>query len=247
VSASFFNGVCGLNKFAGNDFPGIVSAILFYSGCNLRCPYCHNPDIATGKISDFNPEEIDVFLQKRKGIIDGIVITGGEPTIHKNLPALTKYIHDSGYAVKLDTNGLKPEILKECVFDYLALDIKTAPKKYVEYLGAKLSPEKIREHLFDSISYIKKYNGELRITVAPKIIEDSDFAEIAEFFEDMPVFLQNFRTRFDILDKDFFVNENSDKNLTMKLKDYLEKSAKIVKIREYAENSKVSDKKYHSV
>lgn len=246
MNNNIFNGVCGFNQFAGNDFPGIVSAILFYSGCNLRCPYCQNPTVALGQVSDFNYNDLETFLQKRKGIIDGIVITGGEPTIHKNLPALTKHIKDLGYKIKLDTNGLNPEILESCEIDYLALDIKTTPKKYVDYLGAKLPAEKVKENLLKTINFIKKRNikGELRITVAPKIIEESDFAEIAELCSGMPVFLQNFRTRFEILDEKFFENEKADKNLIQKLKTYLEKSAKSVKIREYGENAKVSEKKH---
>lgn len=251
MNLEIYAGVCGQNSFAGNDFPGIVSAILFYSGCNLRCPYCHNPAITLGNVSDFNPAEFEDFLQKRQGIIDGIVITGGEPTIHKNLPKLISHIRDFGYKIKLDTNGLNPEILESCEIDYLALDIKTTPKKYVEYLGAKLSAEpaaaaeKVKENLFKTINYIKnkKIDGELRITVAPKIIGEEDFAELAEFVKDMPVFLQNFRTRFEILDEKFFENQGIDKELTQKLKIYLEKSAKSVNIREYGENSKVSSKR----
>ena len=249
MNKDIFDGVCGFNPFAGNDFPGIVSAILFYSGCNLRCPYCQNPDIILGNVSSFNPAEFETFLKKRQGIIDGIVITGGEPTIHKNLPVLTKYIRDLGYQIKLDTNGLNPEILKDCEIDYLALDIKTTPKKYAEYLGTKLSAEKVKENLFETINFIKSrnINGELRITLAPQIIEEANFAEIAEFVEDMPVFLQTFRTSFDILDEGFFGNAKTDKNLMLKLKTYLEKTAKSVKIREYGENSKVAPKAHDSL
>jgi len=237
VSLTVYNGVCGLNKFAGNDFPGTVSAVLFYSGCNLRCPYCHNPDVVLGKFSQV-PEfadEIETFLQNRVGIIDGIVITGGEPTIHKNLPVLTKHIRNMGYKIKLDTNGLNPKILQDCEVDYLALDIKTTPKKYVKYLDTKLSTEKVRENLLETINFIKNrgIDGELRITVAPKIIEESDFPEIAQFVAEMPVFLQNCRTKFEVLDRNFFENENFDENLAEQLKNYLEKFAKFVKIRDY--------------
>ncbi|MDR0305140.1 MAG: anaerobic ribonucleoside-triphosphate reductase activating protein [Chitinispirillales bacterium] len=242
--SSVFNGICGLNKFSGNDFPGAVSAVLFYSDCNLRCPYCQNPDIVLGNIKPIDYDELDDFLRKRRHDIDGIVITGGEPTINKNLPPLIDYIRTFGYKIKLDTNGLNPAILKNCAPDYLALDIKTTAKKYEYILGSDLSESQIKENLQRTVSFIKKHNGELRITVAPKVIEINDFEEIAEYCSGMNVFLQKFRTKFEILNKNFFEGKTCDDSFLHELKNYLEKSAKSVKIRNYGENSKVSDKKH---
>jgi len=245
---SKFDGICGFNSFSGNDFPGTVSAVLFYSDCNLRCPYCQNPDMVLEKIQQVEHDELDSFLKKRKHDLDGIVITGGEPTIHKNLPALIEYIRKFGYKIKLDTNGLNPVSLKNCDVDYLALDIKTSPKKYIRFLNADLTESQIRENLHKTIAFIKKNNGELRITVAPKIIEREDFEEIAEICTGMNVFLQKIRTKFEILHRDFFgVKISHDNDFIQEFKFHLEKSAKSVKIREYGENSKVSPKFINSL
>ncbi|MCL2844642.1 MAG: anaerobic ribonucleoside-triphosphate reductase activating protein [Chitinivibrionia bacterium] len=240
--SNIFDGICGLNKFSGNDFPGTVSTVLFYSLCNLRCPYCQNPDIVFGKTPQIDPELLADFLKRRKNVLDGVVITGGEPTIHKKLPELVEYIKKFGYKVKLDTNGLNPVALRNCDIDYLALDIKTTPKKYRQFLGASGNETQIRENLLKTASLIRKTKGELRITVAPKIIEKDDFEEIAEICEGMDIFLQKFRTKFEVLDIDFFKNQNHDDSFLKEFKAYLEKTAKSVKIRDYGENSRTSEK-----
>ena len=243
--SSVFDGICGFNSFSGNDFPGAVSAVLFYAYCNLHCPYCQNPDIVFGKMPQMDHEFLADFLKRRKYNLDGIVITGGEPTIHKKLPELIESIKKFGYKVKLDTNGLNPVALKNCDIDYLALDIKTTPKKYLQYLGAQGTPDQISESLQKTASIIKKTKGELRITVAPKIVERKDFEEIAQLCEGTDVYLQKFRTRFKILDSNFFDGVSSYENeLFKEFKVCIEKYAKSVRIREYGENSKISAKKY---
>jgi pyruvate formate lyase activating enzyme len=242
--SSVYDGICGFNKFSGNDFPGTVSTVLFYSLCNLRCPYCQNPDIVLGKTPQIDPEFLDDFLKRRKNMLDGVVITGGEPTIHKKLPDLIERIKKFGYKVKLDTNGLNSVALRNCEIDYLALDVKTTPEKYKKYLGADGSVEQITENLLKTISLIRKTKGELRITVAPKIIERDDFDDIAEICEGMDVYLQRFRTRFEVLDIDFFKKESHDDNFIKEFKVYLEKTAKSVRIRDYGENAKTSEKIY---
>jgi pyruvate formate lyase activating enzyme len=196
-----------------------------------------------GNVEPIDYGELDDFLKKRRHDLDGIVITGGEPTIHKRLPQLIAYIKNFGYKVKLDTNGLNPVVLKDCKADYLALDIKTTPKKYAYFLNSDLSESRIKENLQKTVSFIKKIGGELRITVVPKIIERGDFEEIAEMCFGMNVFLQKFRTKFEILDRGFFEGKTYEDDFLQELKFYLEKSARSVKIRDYGENSKVSDKK----
>jgi pyruvate formate lyase activating enzyme len=241
--SSVFDGICGFNGFSGNDFPGTVSAVLFYSSCNLRCPYCQNPDIVLGKTQEaVDYDFLAGFLKKRRRNLDGVVISGGEPTIHKKLPQLINYLKSLDYKVKLDTNGLNSEILDNCDIDYLALDIKTTAKKYSGFLQSDLTEDQIKENLQKTISFIKKNTGELRITVAPKIIEREDFEEIAQFCFDMNVFLQKVRTKFEILDKNFFELLNYDDDFLQELKSYLEKTAKSVKIRNYGENSKIAGK-----
>ncbi|MGD8986231.1 MAG: anaerobic ribonucleoside-triphosphate reductase activating protein [Desulfobacteraceae bacterium] len=131
----------GLQKYSLIDFPGKVSCVLFLSGCNFDCPYCHNPDLVKGNLLCSSPlEESGVyqFLERRKGLLDGIVISGGEPTLAEDLAPLCEKIKGMGYPVKLDTNGSRPQVLKhlidEGLVDYIAMDIKTAPSQYATFV-----------------------------------------------------------------------------------------------------------------
>ncbi len=133
----------GLQKQSLIDFPGKISCVLFASGCNFTCPYCHNPDLARGQIKPsavLKEENIYDFLDKRKGFLDGVVISGGEPTLHRNLSTICDTIKKMGYPIKLDTNGSRPELLEQLIrnrsVDYIAMDIKTDPSAYPrEILG----------------------------------------------------------------------------------------------------------------
>jgi pyruvate formate lyase activating enzyme len=131
----------GLQKYSLIDFPGKVSCVLFLPGCNFECPYCHNPDLVTGNTLSYPPLDesgLCKFLEGRKGLLDGVVISGGEPTLAKDLPALCEKIKGMGYAVKLDTNGSRPQVIKhlinEGLLNYIAMDIKTAPSEYARFL-----------------------------------------------------------------------------------------------------------------
>ena len=122
------------------DFPGHVACTVFLAGCDLRCPFCHNFDLACGK-SDFvmSEEELMDFLKKRKGLLEGVAFTGGEPCLYKDLPDLIRRIRDLGFAVKLDTNGFHPEMLEKLLnagaVDYVAMDIKNSPEQYAITAG----------------------------------------------------------------------------------------------------------------
>ena len=127
----------GLQKQSLIDFPGKISCVLFTSGCNFTCPYCHNPDLARGQIHPsriLTEESIYDFLEKRKDFLDGVVISGGEPTLHRDLSTICHTIKKMGYPVKLDTNGSRPEILEQLIqnqdVDYIAMDIKSDPAAY---------------------------------------------------------------------------------------------------------------------
>ena len=127
----------GLQKYSLIDFPGKVSCVLFLSGCNFDCPYCHNPDLVRGEqlcSSSKDEAEIYAFLERRKGLLDGVVISGGEPTLVEDLAPLCEKIKGMGYPVKMDTNGSRPKVIKrltdESLVDYIAMDIKTAPSRY---------------------------------------------------------------------------------------------------------------------
>ena len=125
----------GLQKMTLLDFPGRVACTVFLGGCDFRCPFCHNFELADGSASPvMDEEELLQFLRKRQGLLDGVAFTGGEPCLHKDLPALMRRIRELGFAVKLDTNGYHPallrEILDEGLIDYAAMDIKNTPEKY---------------------------------------------------------------------------------------------------------------------
>ena len=133
----------GLQKVSLLDFPGRIAATVFLPGCNMRCPFCHNaPLVLPERQLDpgLTEEELLAFLQNRQGKLDGVCVTGGEPTLHKDLPALLQKIKAMGFALKLDTNGTNPEmlsaLLSEGILDYVAMDIKNSPEKYQVTCGA---------------------------------------------------------------------------------------------------------------
>ena len=128
----------GFIKTSLLDFPGQVSAVIFTPSCNLRCPYCHNPELVSGSLPPdlIQKETVLQHLEKRKSILGGVCITGGEPLLHPELPDLIESIHSLGLKVKVDTNGTRPDKLPPLKADYLAMDIKTDPKKYPLLLRA---------------------------------------------------------------------------------------------------------------
>ena len=129
--------ISGLQKMTLLDYPGKVACTLFLQGCNFRCPFCHNSDLLGGSAEAFmTKEELLDFLKKRKGLLDAVCVSGGEPTLQKDLPELLAGIKALGYSVKLDTNGSRPEILKALVkdglVDYVAMDVKNSFRCYGE-------------------------------------------------------------------------------------------------------------------
>ncbi|MEM3618255.1 MAG: anaerobic ribonucleoside-triphosphate reductase activating protein [Candidatus Bathyarchaeia archaeon] len=172
-------------KFAGFqrtsliDYPDRVASVLFTPGCNLRCPYCHNWKIAFHPSPPFlSEEEVLEMLRQRKKYVDAVVVTGGEPTINSDLPSFLRRVKAEGFAVKLDTNGFRPDVLEECMphLDYVALDVKTSTGKY-RLLGADdISP------LLKSIELLKKgkVDYEFRTTVVPAVVTSKDIEEIGE-------------------------------------------------------------------
>jgi pyruvate formate lyase activating enzyme len=198
-------GIAGWVKNSFIDYPGTVSTVLFFSGCNLRCPYCHNPGI----VQNASPRDIpfrDIldFLVKRKNLIEGVVLSGGEPTIHEALETIVQEIRSLEYKIKLDTNGMLPEKIKKIAPDYLALDIKTTPANYPPLLKAPY--KNVRKRLLESIAIVKAMgeNAEMRITIAPKIIDSKIIEAIGEMIAGVKkVFLQPMQTRVEILDPAF--------------------------------------------
>ena len=140
----------GLQKVTLLDYPGQVACTVFLKGCNLRCPYCHNPALVIPgeETEDISQEDFFSFLASRKGKLDGVCITGGEPTLHPELPDLIRNIRYQGFLVKLDTNGTNPKMLKallqDRLLDYVAMDIKNCPFRYEETCGADVM-ERVKE------------------------------------------------------------------------------------------------------
>ena len=131
----------GLQKLTLLDYPGRTACTIFLSGCNFRCPFCHNTPLLTADAADGMAEdELLAFLKKRQGLLDGVAITGGEPLLRPDLPALLEKIKELGYAVKLDTNGAFPDRLEQIVrtglADYVAMDVKNSPARYAQTVGA---------------------------------------------------------------------------------------------------------------
>jgi pyruvate formate lyase activating enzyme len=169
----------GLQKTSLLDYPDKVASVLFTPGCNLSCPYCHNWEIAINPQPPFLQETTAIeILEKRKKYIDAVVITGGEPCMHKELPRFLTKLKEQKFFVKLDTNGFYPEVLKECLnhTDYIALDIKTSLEKYKQ-LGAQDTG-----NLQKSIEILKtdKTTYEFRTTLFPEIVTLQDIECIGE-------------------------------------------------------------------
>ena len=190
----------GLQKMTLLDFPGRVACTVFLGGCDFRCPFCHNFELIDGTAQPvMDDAELIRFLKSRKGLIDGVAITGGEPCLHKDLPEFIRKIRAVGYPVKLDTNGYHPalleSILKENLVEYVAMDIKNCPQKYpltcgVESMDMGVIEQSISLLMHSGISY------EFRTTVIDELHEESDFHDIGKLIEGADrYFLQRFTDR----------------------------------------------------
>jgi pyruvate formate lyase activating enzyme len=192
----------GLQKISLIDYPNKVASVLFTPGCNLRCGFCHNWRIAVDPQPPFLQEAMALeMLEKRKRYVDAVVITGGEPCMHKELPKFLAKLKERGFAVKLDTNGFFPEVLEECLasVDYVALDVKTCLDKYAK-LGAKDTVGFMRAV---EILKMEKVPYEFRITLVPDLVTSEDAACIGEVVKGAKTLaLQQF-VPIDTMDKKF--------------------------------------------
>ena len=172
----------GLQKMTLLDFPGRVACTVFLGGCDFRCPFCHNFELADGSARPVMDEaELLAFLEKRRGLLEGVAITGGEPCLHPGLPDLMRKLKALGYAVKLDTNGMHPDrlaaILGEGLADYVAMDIKNSPEKYARTAGVgALDLAPIRRSVALLMNGDVDY--EFRTTVVDELHEAADFEAI---------------------------------------------------------------------
>ena len=188
----------GLQKLTLLDFPGQVACTVFLGGCNFRCPFCHNASLVLepGQGPEITQEELLAFLKKRQGVLDGVCVTGGEPLLWPALPELLQKIKALGYQVKLDTNGSRPELLRQLVqeglVDYVAMDIKAGPQNYAHVAGVPgfdLTP------IEQSVAFLKSgvVKHEFRTTVVAPLHTSRDFGEIGHWLQgEERYFLQGF-------------------------------------------------------
>lgn len=199
----------GLSKTTLLDYPEHVAATVFTGGCNFCCPFCHNGDLVLhpGKFSAISEEEVFAFLQKRKNVLTGVCITGGEPTLQPDLPDFIRRIKEMGYLVKLDTNGYRPDILKqlleEKLLDYVAMDIKNSKDKYDTTVGKEnLDIRRLEE----SVTRLKegRIPYEFRTTVVRELHTKEDFTAIGEWLSGARVyFLQGYRDNENVIQRGF--------------------------------------------
>ena len=189
--------ICGLQKTTLLDFPGHVAATIFTGGCNFRCPFCHNSDLL-GQDAEaaFSEEEVLKFLTKRRGILEGVAITGGEPTLQPDLRSFIQKVRELGYKIKLDTNGSRPDVLRalceEGLIDYVAMDIKTCKERYPLVSGI---PSLQIEGIIESVDFLKQSSipYEFRTTVVRELHSAEDFVRIGEWIAGCSnYYLQNF-------------------------------------------------------
>ena len=188
--------ISGLQKLTLLDYPGKMACTVFTYGCNFRCGFCHNALLVTEEnSSNISEDEFFAFLKKRQGILEGVCISGGEPTLQPDLKEFIIKVRSLGYAVKLDTNGTNPRLLKslieENLLDYVAMDIKHSIDKYREICGCEVDTDAIRESI--SIIIESGIDHEFRTTTVKEYHSAEDFEAMADLIKgDSKYFLQHF-------------------------------------------------------
>ena len=199
----------GLQKMTLLDYPGYVACTVFLNGCDFRCPYCHNFELVDGTAKPLmEDEEFFAFLGKRKGLLDGVCISGGEPLLHKDIDVFIRKIREMGFKVKLDTNGYHPDMLKalidEGLLDYIAMDIKNSFAKYPITTG---TPDIDTSIIKNSISIIMNsgVDYEFRTTVVGGLHSENDFDQMGEALQGAKgYFLQQFTMRDTVPDSTLY-------------------------------------------
>jgi pyruvate formate lyase activating enzyme len=225
----------GLQKVSLIDYPGLISAIIFLQGCNFKCSYCHNPELVDSKLFQPCIKENAVldFLNTRQGKLDAVVITGGEPTIQDDLATFIKKIKKMEFAVKLDTNGSQPQIIKtlleEKLLDFIAMDIKAPLEKYKSIVRVPVNADSIKE----SIRLILKSNipHEFRTTVVLSQLEENDILQIGKLITGANRYaLQKF-VPAKVLEKKFLKEKSYPDEIFQKIKKHLEHKIHSVTVR----------------
>ena len=182
------------------DYPGKIACTVFFGGCDMRCPFCHNAELLDGSAPPVMDEnELLQFLRKRQGLLEGVVITGGEPLLQKELSKLTARIRDMGYPVKLDTNGTHPDLLermiREGMVQYVAMDIKNSPERYAETTGLE-KPDLTSIRSSVELLMEGRVDYEFRTTAVAELHDDNSFLQIGEWIRNAKrYYLQKFTDR----------------------------------------------------
>ena len=217
----------GLNKLTTQDFPEHLACIIFTKGCNFNCSYCYNRDLVDNKAETIDEDYVMAYLYKRRKILDGVVISGGEPTIWDDLIPFIKKIKEFKLDIKLDTNGYNPAMLKEILdnnlVDYIAMDIKAIPDKYMKFINKKIDFNKILE----SIDLIKKSNikYEFRTTIMKDVHDKNDIIKILKLIGDSKLYLQNFQCTDVVKDKNI---KSFSRDELLKLKEELKEYPNVI-------------------
>ncbi len=204
----------GIQKNSFIDYPGKISCVLFLAGCNFKCPYCHNPElvIPTKNCRAFkNENSVLDFLEKRKGLLDAVVISGGEPTLQKDLVSFCDRLKKMGYPVKVDTNGSRPHMIRRLIqnrlVDYIAMDIKTEPKNYFQVAGVEIKPDVILESI--RIIMDSDIDYEFRTTCIKPLINEKVIEKISILIQGSSLYaLQRFIDH-KVLQPEFFQNNTA--------------------------------------
>jgi pyruvate formate lyase activating enzyme len=197
----------GLQKLTLLDFPGKVACTVFTMGCNFRCGFCHNaPLVLTADTPPYDEEAFFRFLETRKGLLDGVAVTGGEPLLQKDIAQFLARIKSMGFLVKLDTNGAFPQVLRRLVeeklVDYVAMDVKNTPQKYPQTCGCTVDVDAIKE----SVAFLKSGTlpFEFRTTAMAETHTEEDFREIGRWLEGTErYFIQQFKDSGNLVGEGF--------------------------------------------
>lgn len=223
--------ICGIQKVTLLDYPGCVACTIFLGGCNFNCPYCHNSSLIRSNLADeiISKEELLDYLERRKKILDGVVITGGEPLIHNEVADLIKDIKNLGFKVKLDTNGSNPlklkQLIDEKLIDYVAMDIKNTLEKYPLTVGCTTEISKIQESINILINSDMEY--EFRTTVVKDYHTIEDFHKIGELIKGAKrYFIQSYKYQDSVRVKTLSAMTTSELHEVLAIvKEYVENSS----------------------
>ncbi len=208
--------ISGIQKLTLLDFPGRLACTVFTTGCNFRCPFCHNASLVLpGKGEHIETEQVISFLKKREGVLEGVCITGGEPCFQDGIEEFIQEVRSMGFLVKLDTNGSFPEklssLLEKKLLDYVAMDIKTSKENYLRVCGIK--NERLLQNVIESVEILKKSSveHEFRTTTAKELQESDDFERIGEWLKgEKSYFIQQYRADGELIGEELTPYEKEE-------------------------------------